>query len=114
MLLEESIQDWIKMDNELKKLNEQIKLIRDKKNSISSNIITYVENNKLSNNQIKIANEKIKFIQTNISPPITFKYLESCLNDIIKNENQVKQIIEYIKHKREPKKQLEIKRYYDK
>ena len=112
MLLEDSIKEWLSLDNEIKLYNEKIKSIRDKKNNVTSNIISYVEKNKLSNSHIKIADEKIKFIQTNISPPITFKYLESCLHDIIKNENQVKQIVEYIKQKREPKKQLEIKRYY--
>jgi hypothetical protein len=113
MLFEETIKEWVSLDNEIKLYNEKIKSIRDKKNNITTTILKHVESNNLTNNQIKIANGKIKFIPTSISPPITFKYLESCLHDIIKNENQVKQIIEYIKQKREPKKQLEIKRYYD-
>jgi hypothetical protein len=114
MAFEEKIKEWVLMDNEIKILNEKIKSIREKKSNLSTNILTYVEQNNLSNNQIKLVDGKLKFVNTNIINPITFKYVESCLRDIIKNENQVNQILSYIKQKRENKRQIEIKRYYDK
>ena len=48
---------------------------------------------------------------TKVQSPLTFKYLEKSLGEIIKNENQVKQIVEYIKNKREVKVVPEIKRF---
>ena len=41
-------------------------------------------------------------------------YVNKCLSEIIKNENQVKQIINYIKQKREIKVIEDIKRIYNK
>jgi hypothetical protein len=107
---EKKLEEWIIMDNQIKNLNEQIKAMRDKKNNMNNEIIQFVENNNLLNTKIQIHNNNIKFVNTNISPSITFKYLEQCLHEIIKNEIQVKKIIEYIKQKREIKQQIEIKR----
>jgi dihydroorotase len=42
---------------------------------------------------------------------LTFKYLEKTLGEIIKNESQVKLIMEHIKQKREIKVVPEIKRF---
>jgi hypothetical protein len=44
--------------------------------------------------------------------PLTFKYLETCLREIIKNEEQVTKIVEYIKNKRDVSYSPEIKRLY--
>jgi hypothetical protein len=44
---------------------------------------------------------------------LTFKHLETCLSEIIKNEEQVKKIIEYVKNKREVNYVPEIKRIYN-
>ena len=114
MSFEEKIKEWVLIDNELKILNEKIKSIRDKKNNISTNILSYVEKNNLTNNQIKLLDGKIRFVNTNTNPPISLKYVQSCLQEIIKNENQVNQIMEYIKQRRESKTHFEIKRYFDK
>ena len=62
MSFEETIKEWVSLDNEIKLYNEKIKSIRDKKNNITTRILKHVELNNLTNNQIKIANGKIKFI----------------------------------------------------
>jgi hypothetical protein len=46
-----------------------------------------------------------------VPAPLTYKYLETSLGEIIKNETQVKQIINYLKEKREIKLVSEIKRF---
>ena len=62
---------------------------------------------------INISDGKLKFCETKQTAPITLGFLETCLGDIISNQNQVKQIMEYIKGKREHKVVPEIKRYYN-
>jgi hypothetical protein len=62
---------------------------------------------------IQISDGKIKFIKTKDTQVLTFKYLETCLHEIIKNEDQVNKIIEYIKNKRDVKYVAEIKRFYN-
>ena len=110
MSFEERIDQWVSIDNQIKILNDKIKMLRDKKLYLNTQIMNYVSENKLNNSVIPINDGKIKFTNTKISEPLTFKYLEKSLGNIIKNENQVKQIMEYIKTKREIKIISEIKR----
>jgi ferritin len=112
MNFEQQIQQWVSIDNQLKILGEKVKELRDKKNSISEQINNRVETEQLSNASIKINDGQLKFIKVKETQVLTFKYLETCLSEIIKNEDQVKKIIEYIKNKREIKYVPEIKRFY--
>jgi hypothetical protein len=111
--LEKSIQRWVELDNELKHLNERVKDLRTCKNDMEDKIIDYVSTHDTNNNVINITDGKLKVCETKQTMPITLGFLEKCLGDIISNQSQVKQIMEYIKGKREYKVVPEIKRYYN-
>lgn len=111
MSFENQIQQWVQLDNQIKQLNEKIREIKDKRNILEKNIITYASSNNLSNSSIKISDGRLKFTNTRISEPLTFKYLEKTLGDIIKNPSQINLIMEHIKQKREVKFVSEIKRF---
>jgi predicted transcriptional regulator len=111
--LDKTIQNWVELDNELKKLNERAKDVRTRKNDIEDKIMTYVEDNNMNNSVVHITDGKIKFCETKQTPPLTLGFLEKCLSEVIANQGQVKQIVEYIKSKRETKMVPEIKRYYN-
>lgn len=111
MSFEEKIQQWVLLDNQLKILNEKVREIRDKKTNLGNSISTYIETNNLSNATIQISDGKLKFASTKVAPPLSFKYVEKSLGEIIKNEAQVKQIVGYLKEKREYKIIPEIKRF---
>jgi hypothetical protein len=113
MSFEQQIQQWVQIDNQLKNFNEKIKELRYKKNSISEQIYNHIEENQLNNAAVKISDGQLKFVKIKETQPLTFKYLETCLSEIIKNEEQVKKIVEYIKNKREVKYIPEIKRFYN-
>ena len=113
MSFEKQIQQWVAIDNQMKILNDNIKELRDKKNNISKQINNHIENVKLSNTSIKITDGQLKFVKIKETQQLTFKYLEICLSEIIKNEEQVKKIVDYIKNKREIKYVSEIKRLYN-
>jgi hypothetical protein len=112
MSFEQNIQQWIAIDNQMKIINDKHKELRDKKQSLSNQINSYVETKQLSNSTINISDGKLKFINVKDTQQLTFKYLETCLGEIIKNEEQVKKIVDYIKNKREVKYVPEIKRLY--
>lgn len=111
MSFENKIQQWVQLDTELKKLNEQIRQLREQRNSLESNLTSYVKTNNMSDKTIKINNDKLKFVETKVPEPLTFKYLEKTLGEIIKNESQVQLIMEHIKQKRTVKIVPEIKRF---
>ena len=112
MNFEQQIQQWVTIDNQMKILNDKMKELRDNKNTISELINTHIETSQLNNASVKISDGQLKFIKVKETQQLTFKYLETCLSEIIKNEEQVKKIVEYIKNKREVKYIPEIKRFY--
>jgi hypothetical protein len=111
MSFENQIQQWVLLDNQLKQLNEKIKDMREKRNNLEENITTYASENNLFNANVKISDGKLKFSNTKIQEPLTFKYLEKTLGEVIKNETQVKLIMEHLKQKRAFKIVPEIKRF---
>ena len=113
MSFEQHIQQWVSIDNQMKQLSDKMKELRDRKTVLNDAIFTQVEQSNLSNASVKISDGKIKFAQVKDTQQLTFKYLETCLNEIIKNEDQVNKIIDYIRNKREVKYVPEIKRFYN-
>ena len=110
---QENIKKWVQLDSQLKNLNDKSKEIRGQRNELSDGIFDFVDDNNLSTSTIKISDGRLKFAQNKQTAPITLGFLEGCLNDIIKNEEQVAHIMEYIKQKREVKIVTDIKRYYN-
>jgi uncharacterized protein YdcH (DUF465 family) len=109
--LEQKIQKWVSIDDKIMELNNQIKTLRENKNSLSEIIFSYVDKNPhLKNMTLHISNEKVKFTTTNVMQPLTFKYVEKSLGEIIANSEQVDKIISYLKTHRENKSVSEIKR----
>ena len=111
MSFENQIQQWVSLDNQLKQINEKVKELRDSRNNLEQNITNYASQNNLSNATIQINGGKLKFTNTKIPEPLTFKYLEKTLGEVIKNESQVKLIMEHLKQKRAIKIVPEIKRF---
>ena len=113
MSFEQQIQQWVTIDNQMKIVGDKMKELRDKKNTLSEQINTHIETTQF-NSAVKISDGQLKFVKVKETQPLTFKYLETCLSEIIKNEEQVKKIVDYIKNKREVNYVPEIKRLYNK
>jgi len=111
---ENKIKDWVLLDNKIHNLNEELKNLKERKDLLNNDINNYMNTNNLTNNTIKINNGYLKLTQTKNTQTLTFKYLENCLKEIIKNEEQVNTIINYIKNKREITYNTSLKRYYNK
>ena len=111
MSFENQIQQWVLVDNQLKTLNDKMKVLRETRNALSGNITNYAEKNNLSNSTVNISDGKLKFVNTKVQAPLTFKFLEKTLGEVIHNEVQAKLIVDQIKDKREVKVVPEIKRF---
>jgi hypothetical protein len=111
MSFEGQIQQWVQIDNQLKQLNDKAKELRDKRNLLEQNITTHAFSNNLSDSTVKISDGRLKFVNTKVQEPLTFRYLEKTLSEIIKNESQVKLMMEHIRQKRAVKIVPEIKRF---
>lgn len=113
MNFEQTLQQWLVLDNEVKNYNQKIKDIRAKQKNTEDLLINYAYSKNLLYSTIKLQNDKFKFVNTKITSPLTFKYLEKSLGEIIKNSEQVKAIMNYIKNNRESKIVPELKRFYN-
>ena len=98
------------LDNKLKNLSLEINYIKNKKNLLKNNIIEFISENHLERKTIKIDNVEFKFVNLKQIQPLTFKFLKDCLDNCISNEEQVEQLIQYIKSKREIKELIDLKK----
>jgi|TARA_B100000035_G_scaffold200234_2_gene171257 hypothetical protein len=110
---EESIKNWVHYDNQIKQLQDKVKELRDKKSDEEFKIFNYAEENNLQKAVIEISDGKLKFSENKTTNPLSLKFVEKCLNEIIKNSDTVKQIMNYIKSNRESKTETNIKRLYN-
>jgi hypothetical protein len=109
MNFENQIQQWIAVDNQLKQLNEKTRELREKRTMLSDNIVNYASKNNLSN--INISDGRLKITNARVPEPLTFKYVEKTLAEVIKNEAHVTSIVEHLKNKRAVKNVTDIKRF---
>ena len=106
MSFESTIRDWVVIDQKLHELTAQMHELRSRRTELDKKIISYSAD---TNAKIfKCGDVKIKLTDTNVAESITFKYLEKCLSNMVKNENQVKQMMEYIKRNRNIKQGIHI------
>lgn len=110
---EENIRSWVRLDNQLKTLQERVKNLRDERSRLTHDIHNYANAHNLSDKIVNISDGRLRFSQTQSAQPLTFKFLEEALGEIIHNNETVQQIVTHIKNKREIKKTNDIKRYYN-
>jgi hypothetical protein len=108
------IKRWVNLDNKHNSMKQEIKTIRSEKNNLKDTIYNYAENHNLEDAKIELSDGHLKLQKTKYSSPLTFKFLETCLNDCISDEDRVKQLIKYVKQKREINESYDIKRVYKK
>lgn len=109
--MENNIKNWLLLDNKIKELNQKINELREKKNSYKNDIYQHITNNNLNNATIKIGNDYLKFVETKQNTPISYKFLIETLKNCLTNENDIENIINYIKTNRESKIINDIKRF---
>ena len=112
MDFETSIKEWVSVDNKIKSHSIKLKELRETRNNIGDHIFSYVEQHNLSNATIQISDGKLKFTQLKSTPPLTYKFLTECLMEKLEDEKEVKEILAYIKSKREYKVSPDIRRTY--
>jgi len=114
MSFEERIKDWVSTDNMMKLYLEKVRELRHKRNDITDALVTYAAEQNLEHAVIQISDGRLKFQQTKTTAPLTFKFIEQCLSECIANQDDVTQIIKYIKEKRATRIVPDIKRFYTK
>ena len=100
MEIKEELIEWINLEKRYKNLYEEISEIKKKKNKIKEKIINLSESLNLDNRIIKLNEYRFSFVENKSFQPLTFKFLEECLNDVINEKEQINLLVNYIKSKR--------------
>jgi len=108
----ENIREWVSADNRIKQYQVEIKKERSLRSVLTASILAHAGEQNMENAIIEITDGKLKFQNTRVTAPLTFRFLEECLKECINGEEQVDQIIKYIKSKRGVKIVQDIKRTY--
>lgn len=110
----EKIQQWVKLDNNIKLTNKRLQESRKEKNEIGQEINDIVYKNNWQHAEIEISDGKLRFNEVKVTSPLTFGFLKECLSHFIEDEKQLNTIITYIKEQRQIKYNKDIKRIYNK
>lgn len=111
---ENNIKRWVSLDQQLKELGEKTKLLREQRTQLEQQITNYAQENRLTNSVVQISDGKLRFTNSRIPEPLTFKYLERTLREIIPNEETVNTVMRHLRDRRNVREILELKRYYSK
>jgi hypothetical protein len=95
------IQRWVVLDTQLKLANEKLKQIRESKNQLTSQICNYVDSKNMRETKLQISDGNLRVYDRKEYSPITFTYIDTCLDKIIPNKEHVASIIKYLKENRE-------------
>jgi hypothetical protein len=109
----ENIQKWVNIDTQLKTVHEKVKKARETKSQLLSNIYKYVEKKSLEDTTIEISDGELRFYEKREYQPISFGYVERCLETILSDKKQVEYIMDYLHEHREVRTIKEIRRVFN-
>lgn len=109
----ENIQKWVNIDTQLKSVHEKVKKARETKTQLLSNIYKYVEKKSLEDTTIEISDGELRFYEKREYQPISFGYVERCLEAILNDKKQIEYIMDYLHDHREVRITKDIRRVFN-
>ena len=113
MTLEENIRNWVVLDNSIKELANRLKDLREKRDNYNYEILSYINENNLTNATIKVSDGNLKFVDSKIAQPLTYKFLNDSMQKFFKDKELTDKFIKFMKTQREIKISKDIKRTYN-
>jgi hypothetical protein len=107
----ENVQKWSLIDARLKLINENTKKLRDMKSELGKNISAYMKENNIEDKKIGLQGGELRLVEKKEYTPLTFTYLESCLDNIIADKEQVDFIMNCVREQREVNTVKELRHY---
>ena len=100
--LEQRIQRWVQLDNQIKQANDQVRALRESRNDVESGILTHVADHNLSHATVRIKDGgTLRFAFNAKQPPaITLAFLSEALAECCPPQ-QAADIMQHIRAKRD-------------
>ena len=116
--MEEKIVQWVKYDDKIREYNDKNKLLRDEKDKLGVSIMEGLEIDETKNNKempqfkIESLNTRVLCHQSNNYEGLTNKFLGECFREYFNSEEKSKELLLFIKSKRQVNKKISLKREY--
>ena len=108
----EDVKTWLKLDDDIKTLNDAIKERKSKKNEITPKLLDFMEKHNI--NDLNTNDGHLKFQKSLRSKPLSKKYLLDRLGFYFKSEMKSEKVVNFIYNNREKSETSNIKRVYPK
>jgi hypothetical protein len=108
----ENIKKWASLEKQLKTVNEKTKELRTQKSELADSICQYMETHPIANNAIQLTDGQIRLVERKEYTPLSFSYIEECLETLIPDKSHVDVIMDYLYEHRDMRVVNELKRTY--
>lgn len=101
------------LDSLIKNKNNEMKILREKRDILEKNIIFHIESNNLQDNVFNISSmdTKIEYSKNNVKETITMKFLENTIEKYYNNDiDKTNKLIDFIKNNRKTNEKVTLKR----
>lgn len=116
--LKNNLVKYIKVDNNIRLLSNELSKIREEKKSLEDTILYVLRENNMQNIEIKIPDGVIQYVEKDTTSPISVFYIKNTLmnyfteqdNDITIATKKTNHLLKYILEHRQTKKSYSLKR----
>ena len=107
------IYEWIEIDDQIKKYNDKIKLLRKNRENITDSMINILDKkNPLPTYNVTNKNTSLSFQNNKSYESYTDKFYRDCFSEFLNSEEKANDLIKFMKIKRKIKNKIVIKRDY--
>ena len=116
--MEQKIVQWVHYDDKIREYNTKNKLLKDEKDKLGISIMEGLEidgsksNKELPQFKIESLNTRVLCHQSNNYEGLTNKFLAECFRENFDSEEKSKELLLFIKSKRQMNKKISLKREY--
>lgn len=103
-----TVQKWLSIDDDIKKLKNAIKNLNKQKEQLNEPILAFMQNNEIDN--CNTYNGKLKTHVTTHKKPINKKFLGEALATFLKNSKMGESASDYVFNNRETEQKVRLKR----
>jgi len=103
-----SVKEWINIDNEIKTLQKEVKIRRERKKALTDQLVNVLKENEIDGWDTR--DGKLEYCKTKVKGTINKDHLIKSLEHLLKDSEQAKAMTQYILDSREIKQKEGIKR----
>jgi hypothetical protein len=107
--LKNNLLQLLQINNSINQYKNEIDGLKKQKDNLEKNLIFYMEKNDMTNKNIIVNDQKIKYNTTKNYETFSKKYLLNNISTFLKDENVANELVNYLYNNREIKESKSIK-----